>query len=70
MMRSDVIPPVGAQVNVRRRQGSNDDLVPAEVVGHLSDAALGDVLELRLVGSGSVLQRLWPSPTIDLPPAA
>jgi hypothetical protein len=69
-MWNDVIPPVGTQVQVRRRRGPVDNLVSAEVVAHLRDAELGDVLELRLDDSGSVLQRVWPSPSIELPPAA
>ena len=66
-MRSEVIPPVGTEVRVRRIR---DTFRPAVVVGHLHDASLGDVLELRPSDSDAVFQRIWPSPTIELPPAA
>ncbi len=68
MMRSEFIPPVGTEVAMRLRQ--DEPPVPVEVVGHLEDPVLGQVLELRSLGSRRVFQRLWPSPTIDVPPAA
>jgi len=69
MMRSEVVPAVGAHVALRRMSDGVEDVVPAEVVGHLNDPALGDVLELRPLGSRKTLQRVWPSPTLELPPA-
>jgi hypothetical protein len=69
MMRSEIIPPVGTQLRIRRMSAGSEDLVPAEVVAHLNDPRLGDVLELRPLGSRRTLQRVWPSPTLELPPA-
>jgi len=70
MMRSELIPLVGAQADVRRRRGSPDDLAPSESVGQLSEAQLGEVVDLSVARSSRVLRRLRSSPRIDLPPAA
>jgi hypothetical protein len=69
MMRNEVIPLADAEVDVRGRRGPAEDLVSGRV-GQVGGADPGDVLELPLLGSGGVLQRLWPSHTTDLPPAA
>jgi hypothetical protein len=69
-MHSEVIPPLGTRISIKRWLNATDDRMPAEVVAHLSDIAVGDVLELRPLGSRKTLQRAWPSPAIELPPAA
>jgi len=66
-MRSEAIPPVGTHVRVLGAIGASRS---AEVVGHLSDPVLGDVLQLLLSDPVRLFQRVWPSPTIELPPAA
>ena len=64
------MPPIGAHLQVQRPDHDGvDQFQSAIVVGHLHDATLGDVLELRLSDSRR-MQRVWPSPSLRLPPAA
>jgi hypothetical protein len=63
------MPPIGAHVHVRRPLSEGDEFQAAIVVGHLHDPELGAVLELRLSDS-SRMQRVWPSPSLRLPPTA
>jgi hypothetical protein len=64
------MPSIGTHVQVLSYSPSDDgNYQSAIVVGHLHDPALGSVIELRLSDSQR-LQRVWPTPTIRLSPAA
>lgn len=65
MMRSEILPSLGAQVQVRHTSTGVEDIEPANVVGALRDPVFGDVLVLRPLGSQKTIQRLWPSSAID-----
>jgi hypothetical protein len=64
------MPAIGTRVDVQRTSdGGGDVYQSAIVVGHLRDPSLGSVIELRLSNSQRV-QRVWPTPTIRVSPAA
>ena len=65
------MPAIGTRVQMLRDSPPGAERVyqSAIVVGHLSDPVLGNVIELRLSDSQR-LQRVWPTPTIRLSPAA
>jgi hypothetical protein len=62
----DGSPPVGSTVNmIRSRPPGAGSFESAVVVEHLTDPALGLVLEVQFADSVR-MQRVWPSPTIRL----
>jgi hypothetical protein len=64
------MPAIGTHLRVLRDSPSEGgSYQSAIVVGHLHDPELGNVLELRLSDSRR-LQRVWPTSTIRLSPAA
>jgi hypothetical protein len=64
-MQEHATPPaIGTHVLVRR-SAPYETFQSGIVVGHLRDASLGCVLELRMSDSAR-LQRVWPSPAVRL----
>ena len=64
------MPAIGTRVDVQRTSGAGGDVFhSAIVVGHLQDPSLGSVIELRLSNSQR-MQRVWPTSTIRVSPAA
>jgi hypothetical protein len=61
------MPPIGSNLELLRGAGHAPER--AIVVGHLTDPVLGDAVVVRLNDSRR-MQRLWPSPSLRLPPAA